>query len=323
MSTSDKITVALAQLAPVWLDRAATLNKVLDWIEQAADAGAQLVAFPEAVLPGYPFWLEHTDAARFESELQANIHAHYVDQAVSIDEGMLAPVCAEAARRRIWVMLGCIERTRSRGMSLYCTLVTIDEHGAIRNCHRKLMPTYEERLSWSPGDGHGLQTFAIGAFRLGGLNCWENWMPLARAALYGQGEDLHVAVWPGSLRNTESITPFIAREGRSYALSVSSVLDRSQLPAELPWDAAVTACLPEVMANGGSCIAHPDGSWLVEPVVGREQLIVAELEHRRVRMARQTFDPFGHYSRPDVLTLQVNRSRPSGLHLVGSDPTLD
>lgn len=317
MSHSDNITVALAQMTPIWLDRHATLNKVLDWINQAAEAGAKLVVFPEASVPGYPFWLEHSDAARFESDLQASIHAHYVDQAVSIDEGMLAPVCAEAARCRIWVMLGCIERTRSRGMSLYCSLVTIDEHGALRNVHRKLMPTYEERLSWSPGDGHGLHTFPFGAFQLGGLNCWENWMPLARAALYGQGEDLHVAVWPGSRRNTEQITPFMAREGRSYVLSVSSVLTQQSLPAELPWPEPVTALLPEVMADGGSCIARPDGSWLVEPVVGTEKLIVAELDHREVRKARHNFDPFGHYSRPDVLNLQLNRARPSGLSTSG------
>ncbi|MBD8525070.1 carbon-nitrogen hydrolase family protein [Pseudomarimonas arenosa] len=317
MSTNDLVTVALAQMSPVWLDRHATLNKVLDWINQAADEGANLVVFPEAAVPGYPFWLEHTDAARFESELQAQIHAHYVDQAVSVDEGMLAPVCAEAARRRIWVMLGCIERTRSRGLSLYCSLVTIDEHGALRNIHRKLMPTHEERLSWSPGDGHGLQTFPFGAFQLGGLNCWENWMPLARAALYGQGEDLHVAVWPGSLRNTEQITPFMAKEGRSYVLSVSSVLNKSALPSQLPWPDQVTALLPEVMANGGSCIASPDGSWLIEPVLDEEQLIVAELDHAAVRRARHHFDPFGHYSRPDVLNLSLNRARPTGLSSTG------
>ena len=137
-------------------------------------------------------------------------------------------------------------------------------------------------------------------------------MPLARSALYAQGEDLHVAVWPGSARNTEQITPFIAREGRSFVLSVSSLLRHEDIPAHIPHAELLREKLPQVCANGGSCIAGPDGEWIIPPRIDDEVLLIAELDHARVREERQNFDPFGHYSRPDVLELQVDRRRRSG-----------
>lgn len=308
-----RLTVALAQRAPVWLDRAATIARVVESIEAAAAQGARLIAFGEALVPGYPFWVEHTDGARFESDFQKAMFAHYADQAVQIERGDLDPVCTAAAKGGLWAVLGTIERPSDRGgHSLYCSLVVIDDTGAIRNVHRKLMPTYEERLVWSPGDGHGLRGFALDGFTLGALNCWENWMPLARSALYAQGVNLHVALWPGNVRNTQDLTRFVAREGRSYVLSVSGLLRREDVPAHIPFADQLRAALPAVCANGGSCLADPDGEWVVEPSVGEEALLVAELDLARVRGARQNFDPFGHYSRPDVLRLSVSRERQRG-----------
>jgi nitrilase len=182
--------------------------------------------------------------------------------------------------------------------------------------HRKLMPTYEERLTWSPGDGHGLQVHPLGPFTVGGLNCWENWMPLARAALYGLGEDLHIALWPGGVHNTQGVTRFIAMEARSYVVSVSGIMRQSDFPEDTPHRSAIIANSAEILANGGSCIAGPDGAWVVEPVVGDERLIVAALDHRRVREERQNFDPAGHYARPDVTRLTVNRQRQSTINLL-------
>ena len=309
---SDHCVVAIAQIAPVWLDRAATLAKMLEKIREAGQSGVRMLSFGEGVLPGYPFWIEHTDGARFESDLQKSLFAHYVDQAVDIDNGDLKTICNAARERGLWVVMGCIERNQLRGQSVFASLVTIDDKGEIRNVHRKLMPTHEERLVWSPGDGAGLNTFKLDRFRLGGLNCWENWMPLARSALYAQGEDLHVAVWPGSARNTEQITPFIAREGRSFVLSVSSLLRHEDIPAHIPHAELLREKLPQVCANGGSCIAGPDGEWIIPPRIDDEVLLIAELDHARVREERQNFDPFGHYSRPDVLELQVDRRRRSG-----------
>ena len=313
---TDNLTVGLAQIAPVWLNRELTLAKILESIHAAAEAGCRLVAFGEGILPGYPFWIERTDGARFNSPLQKEIHAHYLANAVQIEAGHLDRVCELAKQRALAVMLGCIERPADRGgHSVYASLVYIDAQGAIQSVHRKLMPTYEERLTWAPGDGHGLRTHRLGPFTIGGLNCWENWLPLARAALYGQGEDLHVAVWPGSVGNTKDITRFMALEGRSYVLSVSGLMRVSDIPAGIPHRSLITAGSSETIADGGSCITGPDGEWVVPPVVNEERLIVATLDHKRVREERQNFDPAGHYARPDVLQLRVNRQRQSSLSL--------
>jgi len=306
------LTVGLAQIAPVWLDRRATLDKVVGWIGEAAAQGCDLVVFGEALVPGYPFWVERTDGARFESALQKILYRHYVAEAVDVGAGDLDAVCTVASRLGIAVYLGVIERAADRGgHSVYASLVYVDADGRIGSVHRKLMPTHEERLVWAIGDGHGLRTHRLGAFTVGGLNCWENWLPLVRAALYAQGEDLHVAAWPGSLRNTEHITRFIARESRSFVVSVSGIMRRDDIPDSLPEAGLLRGTADDVMANGGSCVAAPDGEWLLAPETGVESLRVAELDHRRVLEERHSLDPAGHYSRPDVTRLLVDRRRQS------------
>ena len=314
----DTLTVGLAQIAPVWLNRAGTMSKILEQVCAAKEAGCQLVAFGEALLPGYPFWIERTNGAAFNSPVQKEIHAHYMDQAVQIEAGHLNALCRAAAEHQLAVVLGCIERPSDRGgHSLYASLVYIDSQGVIQSVHRKLMPTYEERLTWSPGDGHGLRVHTLGTFTVGGLNCWENWMPLARAALYGQGEDFHIAIWPGGIHNTRDITRFIAVESRSFVASVSGLMRKSDFPADTPHLSEILENSDETLANGGSCLAGPDGKWIVEPVVDEEKLIVATIEHKRVREERQNFDPAGHYGRPDVTQLKVNRQRQSTVSFEG------
>ncbi|MEL7449589.1 MAG: carbon-nitrogen hydrolase family protein [Pseudomonadota bacterium] len=309
MTTAD-LRVGLGQISPVWFNREATLAKVCDTVSDAAAQKCQLVAFGEALVPGYPFWPERTGGAEFNSPLQKTFHAEYVRQAVSIEDGDLDDLCRLAGQRGIAVVLGIIERPRDRGgKSVYASCVYIDAAGEIGSVHRKLMPTYEERLTWSPGDGHGLRVHGLGAFTVGALNCWENWMPLPRAALYAQGEDLHVAIWPGSVRNTHDITRFIAKESRSYVVSVGSVMRGADFPPDTLHRDLLVSDESEQLTDGGSCVANPDGSWLVEPVADEEGLFVADLNHARVREERQNFDPSGHYSRPDVTRLTVNRAR--------------
>ncbi|WP_444995693.1 carbon-nitrogen hydrolase family protein [Aliikangiella sp. IMCC44359] len=304
------LKVALAQIAPVWLNREATLKKIEQYVIEAAKNSSDLIAFGESLVPGYPFWLDQTDGAKFNCDKQKKIHSEYSKQAVQIERGDLNQLCKTAKSNRIAIYLGIIERPKDRsGHSLYCSLVYIDQQGVIQSVHRKLMPTYEERLSWSPGDGHGLVTHPLKSFTVGGLNCWENWMPLARASLYAQGEDLHIAVWPGNERNTVDLTPVMAKEGRSYVISVCGLMRPQDAISELPELESLATNNIDFYANGGSCLAAPDGSWVIPPQKGTEGIYYAEIDHAKVREERQNFDPAGHYSRPDVTKLEVNRQR--------------
>lgn len=304
------LKVALAQISPVWLDKGATLQKIENSITEAAGEGAELLVFGEGLLPGYPFWLAYTDGAAWNLEINKELHAHYALNSIDLDSDDLSTVIKLAKERQIAIYLGLIERAQDRGgHSLYCSLVYINQEGEIKSVHRKLQPTYDERLTWAQGDGNGLQVHPLKKFKLGGLNCWENWMPLPRAALYAQGEDLHIAVWPGNLNNTQDITRFIARESRSFVISVASLMRKSDFPKQTPHLEKLLVRTPEILANGGSCIAGPDGEWLLEPVVNKEGIFYETLNFNKVLEERQNFDPVGHYSRPDVTHLKVNRER--------------
>ena len=310
IAPQDKLTVCMAQIAPLWFRREATIEKVAGIVETAASQDAQLVIFGEALVPGYPAWIEITDGARFNDPKQKAIYARYLDEGVVIERGDLNHLCKLALKHAISIYVGVMERAPDRGgHSLYCTLVYIDGTGVIRSVHRKLQPTYEERLAWAQGDGHGLRVHDLKPFRVGGLCCYENWMPLARSALYAQGEDLHVSVWPGGLHNTKDLPLFIAKESRSYVIACCGLLRTGDFPEDMLALDEIRAKSGAFLCNGGSAIAAPDGTFLVEPVVGREALVVAELDHAIVRGERQNFDLSGHYGRPDVLKLVVDRRR--------------
>lgn len=307
-----KLKVALAQISPVWLDKKETIKKVMHSIQEAAEHHCDLIVFGEGLVPGYPFWLALTGGAEWNTKVNKELHAHYIRNAVQIEEGDLKAICELSKKYNIAIYLGIIERAKNRGgHSLYASLVYIDENGVIKSVHRKLQPTYDERLTWSSGDGHGLQVHNLKKFTLGGLNCWENWMPLPRTALYGLGENLHIAVWPGSEHNTKDITRFIARESRSFVISVSSLMSINDFPKDTPHLNEILKMAPKILANGGSCIAGPDGEWILEPVTNKEGLIIETIDFNRVLEERQNFDPVGHYARPDVTKLTVNRERQS------------
>lgn len=306
------LKVALAQISPIWLDKTATLQKIEATIQEAVSEKAELIVFGEALLPGYPFWLALTDGAKWDLKVNKELHAHYARNSIQIEAGELDSICALSKENNIAIYLGIIERAKNRGgHSLYCSLVFINSEGEIKSVHRKLQPTYCERLTWASGDGNGLQVHPLKQFTVGGLNCWENWMPLPRTALYGQGENLHVAVWPGSDHNTRDITRFIARESRSFVISVSSLMKKEDFPENTPHLGKILDQAPDILANGGSCIAGPNGDWIIAPVLLKAGLIYETLDFNRVYEERQNFDPVGHYSRPDVTKLTVNRERQS------------
>jgi nitrilase len=303
------LRIALAQVAQVFLDRRRTVEKAVEWIEAAGQQRCELLAFGEALIPGYPVWLSRTDGARFNSPDQKELFARYAREAVVIEQGHLDPIAEAARKANLAVILGVIERPTDRGgHSLYCARVFIDASGTVLSVHRKLMPTYEERLVWGMGDGSGLVSHRVRDFTVGALLCWENWMPLARAALYAAGVNLHVMLWPGSQRLTRDVTRFVALESRSFVVSVGGLLRESDLPRDLPAGDRIAAA-GELLYDGGSCVAAPDGRWIIEPSSGREELLTADLNIEEVYRERQNFDPAGHYARPDVLRLIVNRAR--------------
>lgn len=307
----DKLKIGLAQFAPVWMNAEKTLEKALIYAEDAANQGCEFVVLGgEACVGGYPYWLELTDGARFNSPIQKEFFAEYSNQAVQIERGDLRTVCDLAREKQIAIYIGIVEKPAERGESLYAALVFIDRNGEIKSVQRKLVPTYEERLVWANGDGNGLRVHAVGSFTVGGLNCWENWNPLARAALYGQGEDFHICVFPGGIHNID-VTKFIARESRSFVASVCCVMRREDFPSDTIHLDKILENAPAILSNGGTCLAAPDGEWLIEPLGTEEKLVITEINHQKVREERQNLDVAGHYSRPDVLQLKVNRERQS------------
>ncbi|MFQ6126442.1 MAG: carbon-nitrogen hydrolase family protein [Candidatus Heimdallarchaeota archaeon] len=299
--------VAGIQAAPVFLDRAATTEKIIRLMNEAASTGAEFCAFPETFLPGYPVWIDLTDGARWNDPLQKRTYAAYVNSSVQADGPELKVIIEEARTLGMFTYLGMVERASSGG-TVYSSLVAIHPKKGIVSLHRKLMPTYAERLVWGMGDAHGLKIHKWKGFRVGGLNCWENWMPLARYTLYAQGEELHIATWPGSPRLTRDITRFIAMEGRLYVLSVGGVLLEKDIPDSFPLKEAMLAQRDRFL-SGGTFLVGPDGEAIAGPIRNEETIIYGELDLDRVREERQNFDPTGHYGRPDVFSLTVKKNR--------------
>ncbi len=299
--------IAAIQAAPVFLDSQATTDKMLGLMAEAAAGGAELCAFGETFLSGYPFWLTHTDGARFDDPKQKAAYAAYVRASVVADGPELAAIAAAARDHGLFTYVGFIERATTGG-SAYASLAAIHPDHGIVSIHRKLRPTYEERLVWAAGDGAGLQVHDWRGIRVGGLNCWENWMPLARYSLYAQGEQLHIATWPASPGITREISRFVAREGRVYCLSVGGVLTANDIPDSFPLKEAVLATGDRFL-TGESMIVAPTGEVLAGPIDDEETIVFADIDVDLVLAERQNFDPAGHYGRPDVFRVMVNRSR--------------
>jgi nitrilase len=301
--------VALAQAASVFLDPEATTDKALSLIAEAARGGAELIAFPETFLSGYPVWVSATDGARFDAPDQKEAYAHYLQASVEASGPELRAIAKAARSTEMMVYVGITERGEGSGRgTVYCTLAVIDPAKGVVSLHRKLMPTYEERLVWGIGDGAGLDVHEFAGTRIGGLNCWENWMPLARTALYAQGEEVHVSVWPGRPALTKDITRFIAREGRVFVLAASGVLKAKDIPASFPLRKKLLES-GDTFLTGGSVAVSPEGEVIASGREGEEELVFADLDLTLVPKERHNFDPTGHYSRPDVFRLGVDKRR--------------
>lgn len=299
--------VSAVQRAPAYLDRVATLEIVVDTIREAAGQGSELVAFPETFVPGYPVWTDFTHASYFDHPLQRAAYAQYLDASVDVARGDLDPVVAVSREVGVFVYLGIAERSASGG-SVHCSLVAIDpEHGVV-SVHRKLKPTFGERLVWADGDGHGLVAHRFRGAMVSGLNCWENWMPLARTALYAQGAEVHVAAWPGSPGASHDVSRFIAREGRMFVVSSGAVLHAEHVPEHFALRDALLA-EGDRFSSGGAIIVAPDGTVLAEAEPDDDCLLTADLDLGLVREQRHNFDPTGHFARPDVFDLTVDRRR--------------
>ena len=300
---SKRVRVAIAQSAPVYLDKRASLAKALDLVQQAAKRDAQLVAFGETWLPGYPAWLDVCPgAALWENTSAKEVFAKLRNNSITVP-GEEVNALSEAARDlKIAIVMGASERVDAGpgNGTLYNSLLTISEDGQLRNHHRKLVPTYTERLVWGNGDGRGLEAVSTSAGRIGGLICWEHWMPLARMAMHNSGEHIHVAVWPTVHELHQLASRHYAFEGRCFVMAVGLMMPASDVPRELPRGVPLSSDDEQWIERGGSAIIGPNSHYIVQPVFNREELIVADLDFKEIDREAMTLDVSGHYARPDL-----------------------
>lgn len=305
--------VAAVQSAPVWMSRSATIDKVVDLVKEASEGGAELVAFSETHVPGYPWWLM-LDSLPDVMNRRHHVarQAWYLREGVNIGRGDLNPIVNVARDQNVFVSVGVAELAPTGG-SIYCSMVMIHPGRGIVGIHRKIKPTTTERLSWADGDGHGLRVHDWAGWKIGGLNCWENWLPIPRFTLYSQGEQIHIASWPGGTALTPDITRFVAVEGGLFSISVCGLFGAENIPANYPggdsFIDALSAGSP--FGDGGTMIVDPTGRVLASADQGKEQIIYADIELDLVLSSRVNRDPAGHYHRPDLFEVTVNRSRPS------------
>jgi nitrilase len=297
------VRVAIAQSAPVYLDKRASLAKALDLVQQAAKRDAQLVAFGETWLPGYPAWLDVCPgAALWDNTFAKEVFAKLRNNSITVP-GEEVNALSEAARDlKIAIVMGASERVDAGpgNGTLYNSLLTISEGGQLRNHHRKLVPTYTERLVWGNGDGRGLEAVSTSAGRIGGLICWEHWMPLARMAMHNSGEHIHVAAWPTVHELHQLASRHYAFEGRCFVMTVGLMMPAADVPRELPRGVPLSSDDEQWIERGGSAIIGPDSHYIVEPVFNREELIVADLDFKEIDREAMTLDVSGHYARPDL-----------------------
>ena len=297
-------TVAAVQAAPVFLDREATVEKACGLISEAAKAGAKVIVFPEAFVPAYPDWVWVLPPA--DSRPLYELYGELLDQSVAVPSAATEKLGKAAKAAGAYVVMGVNERNvEASGSSLYNTLLYFGPDGKLLGKHRKLMPTSAERLVWAAGAGDTMGVYDTPYGRLGGLICWENYMPLARYAMYAWGTQIYVAPtwdtgepWLSTLRH-------IAKEGRTYVIGVCMSLHRDDIPDRYDFKRLYAG--REWINVGDSAIVGPDGQFIAGPVSQKQEILYAELDMPQLERSKLMLDVAGHYARPDVFQLTVNR----------------
>ena len=299
--------VAVVQHPPVTLHRQKTLERGVMLLEEAAKAGARLVSFPETWLPGYPEWLWRLRPGE-DSDLTSEIHGRLIENAVDLKASQLKPFQSAARRLKVTVSIGIHERDGdySRG-TLYNTVVLIGPDGSVLNRHRKLMPTNPERMVWGTGDAVGLRVIDTPSGRVGSLICWENYMPLARYALFAQGCELYLApTWDAGSTWTSTMR-HIAAEGRCWVLGNGTAMRGKDIPKDFPQRSRLFPDLDEWYNPGDSVIVDPRGKVVAGPLHEEHGILYADCDPALASKAKRTLDVAGHYGRPDIFRLEVNR----------------
>ena len=310
------VKVACVQVEPVVLDREATLDKLGSVAGEAARNGAELVVFPETFVPVYPSSRWAKAFAGWEDDRAKEAFARLARESVAVGSPSELRLGAAAKELGIWLVTGVNEVDPERPGTIYNSLLYHSPAGELVLHHRKLVPTNHERLIWGQGDGRGLHAVETGFGRIGGLICWENYMPLARTALYESGVEIYVASTADDGDAWQATLVHIARESRAYVVAPAHFQRESAYPDDFPLRSEIEGA--GTIGRGGSAILAPDGSYLAGPLYDEEGVLYAELEPGRLLAERQRFDAVGHYSRPDVLKLDVNPTARLG-DVPGSD----
>ena len=307
-----KVRAAVIQARPIRYDLQASLACLVDWVQLAASEGAELVVFGETWLPGYPAWLDYCPgAALWEQGATKEVYARLTENSIAIPSAEATRLSDCARDAAVVLIVGVNERVAQGpgNGTLFNSILTYDRSGELVNHHRKLMPTYTERLVWGQGDSAGLRAVETGVGRVSSLICWEHWMPLARQALHDSGEQIHAALWPTVKEMHQIASRHYAFEGRCFVLAAGSLLRAEDTPPELELPAALREAPETLVLQGGSAIIAPDGSYLAGPHWGEEAILHAELDLRTIQHEQMTLDVSGHYSRPDVFRLRTRRSK--------------
>ena len=301
-----KVKVAVIQAAPVLFNREATVEKACRLTQEAAAQGARLILFPEAFIPAYPRGLTFGTVVGSRSPQGRLTWQTYWANAVDIPSPTIEALGAAAYQSNAYLIISVIERDNqfSRG-TLYCTLLYFSPDGQLIGKHRKLKPTAAERLIWGEGDGSTLTVIDTEFGKMGGLICWENYMPLARMAMYGKGVELYLAPTADSRDSWQSTLQHIACEGRCFVLGCNQYVTKSMYPPDLDRSEEL-ASQPEIMCRGGSVIISPLGKVLAGPLYDQEGILCADLDLAQIAQSKFDFDVTGHYARPDVFQLVIN-----------------